>query len=219
MNQLCEHYFPKLDITVRSDGFVKTDGVFWRGHIVTKYFYRQVESPALFKRKFVHILVAHAFIPNPNPKLFREVDHIDADPSNNRVGNLRWVSKTLNHAAMLRIGCYYDKRYKYWTARCTINKKRRNLGYYQTKVEASRVYRAFKGLAFRVIYLSCLPKERRNEAGHRQYIRADEAAFVLGTELLMSRVRGHSKLRKEIRLLLDEYPSEIAAVLTKNFQP
>ena len=42
----------------------------------------------------VHRLVAQAFIPNPENKL--QVDHIDTNPSNNAVGNLRWVTSLEN---------------------------------------------------------------------------------------------------------------------------
>lgn len=52
---------------------------------------------ARLKKKFVkptHRLVAIAFIPNPEGKT--EVDHIDCDPTNPRVDNLRWVTSSEN---------------------------------------------------------------------------------------------------------------------------
>ena len=44
--------------------------------------------------KFLHRVVAQAFIRNPDNK--PEVDHIDADKTNNVVENLRWVTRTEN---------------------------------------------------------------------------------------------------------------------------
>lgn len=46
------------------------------------------------KHMFIHRLVAEAFIPNIENKPF--VDHIDANPSNNIVSNLRWVTSKEN---------------------------------------------------------------------------------------------------------------------------
>ena len=42
------------------------------------------------KHKSIHRLVAEAFIPNPENKPC--IDHIDTNPKNNNVGNLRWVT-------------------------------------------------------------------------------------------------------------------------------
>ena len=46
------------------------------------------------KQRYIHRLVARAFIPNPDNK--REVDHIDNDKANNTVVNLRWVTRREN---------------------------------------------------------------------------------------------------------------------------
>ena len=45
-------------------------------------------------KQLIHRLVAEAFIPNPQGK--KEIDHIDTNPDNNNVENLRWVTHEEN---------------------------------------------------------------------------------------------------------------------------
>lgn len=89
---------------VSTDGEVLAIGrdfpVYTRGRILkqshNKKGYCQVNFVVDGKNKTfpVHRLVAKAFIPNPENK--REIDHIDGDPSNNHVWNLRWVTHKEN---------------------------------------------------------------------------------------------------------------------------
>lgn len=47
-----------------------------------------------YKRFMIHRLVAEAFVKNPDNK--PEIDHIDGNPLNNKVDNLRWCNHTEN---------------------------------------------------------------------------------------------------------------------------
>lgn len=61
----------------------------------------------------VHRLVARAFVVNPNPTAYNQVDHIDGCKTNNRHTNLRWVNNSINKKAQ------HDLRRKQGLPPCT----------------------------------------------------------------------------------------------------
>lgn len=56
----------------------------------SKHIQIQLHKDGISKFYRVHRLVAEAFIPNPNN--YTEVHHIDENPENNRVENLKWIT-------------------------------------------------------------------------------------------------------------------------------
>lgn len=77
---LCQKYAGgsiKYSIVVLCNGSVKTRG-----------------NKKKYARRYVHRLVADAFVPNPDNK--PEVNHIDSNPRNNAADNLEWVTRKEN---------------------------------------------------------------------------------------------------------------------------
>jgi len=115
---------------------------------IDKYGYKYVILSKNSKPKYFIIsrVVATHFISNPENK--PQVDHIDRDPLNNHVSNLRWVTKNENsrnisshkYSTSKYKGVHFDKRHRKWRVQLRINNKNKHLGYFHCEIEAALVY-------------------------------------------------------------------------------
>jgi hypothetical protein len=65
----------------------------------TRGYYLQVALSTDFGERMnrVHVMVAEAFLINPNPVIFNQVNHKNAVKWDNRLANLEWSNHDLNH--------------------------------------------------------------------------------------------------------------------------
>lgn len=118
----------------------KTRSLISRGFIGSQgYRHTQVGR----KQYRVHRLVAEAFLDDFDSAY--EVDHINGDKADNRLENLRLMSRHENANAFRGKargtsryrGVSYEKRHKKWGARTMVNGKRVFLGRYDSEAEAA----------------------------------------------------------------------------------
>jgi len=78
-------------------------------NVQTQYLIVELYKNNVGTKKYVHRLVAEAFIPNPNNK--PEVNHIDGDRQNNDVSNLEWCTSAENsqHAISTGLKVYTNR--------------------------------------------------------------------------------------------------------------
>lgn len=99
-----------MRVQIEGNYFVDRDGRVWnkrgkeKAQFINNHGYSHVmiwkDNKGTFKA--VHRFVAQAFIPNPENKPC--VNHIDGDKSNNKVGNLEWVTYSENTIHALENG-------------------------------------------------------------------------------------------------------------------
>ena len=92
----------------------------------------------------VHRVIAELFIENTDPTKYTIVDHLDRNRSNNCVTNLRWATPSENQQNTTKRkdtfgkykGINFSKKENKWTARITIDNKRKYLGAFNSEEEA-----------------------------------------------------------------------------------
>lgn len=107
---------------------------------------------------YIHRLIAIHFIPNPNK--FKYIDHIDRNPLNNNLTNLRWITNGLNVMNTNNNGKYmkgvkFDKRRNIFEAKITLNYKTKYLGSYKSELEAHEAYIKEYNIIFHNFTSSC----------------------------------------------------------------
>lgn len=91
------------------------------------------------------------------PELGKQTDHINRDRTDNRRCNLRAVTASQNaHNRRIRtnntsgvMGVWYRKETKKWTARITVEGKRKVLGCFSSMLDAAQAYKDAKELYVR----------------------------------------------------------------------
>ena len=120
----------------------------WR---IKKYNYRRdgyisiqfIVDEKMFSFK-VHRLVY--WLHNPDWDIFNNhrdnvIDHIDGNPRNNKIENLRVVTHQENQWNQVRAkGCSFRKDAGKWTAQIKVEKKMKHLGYFELEEDAHQAY-------------------------------------------------------------------------------
>ena len=112
--------------------------------------YKQVNlyKNGIKKPFLIHRLVGLAFLENPDNK--QMIDHIDNNPANNNIKNLRWATSKNNSANRGKPtnnttgfkGVCFDKHAKKYKANIMINGKKKHLGLFKSTEDASQAYEA-----------------------------------------------------------------------------
>lgn len=100
----------------------------------------------IYKKYYVHRLVAQAFIKNKLNKPF--INHKNSNRSDNRIENLEWCTPAEN--VRFRIpqsgysskykGVFWKEKYKRWIAGICFNGKAIHIGNFKNEIEAAKAY-------------------------------------------------------------------------------
>ncbi|WP_297990311.1 NUMOD4 domain-containing protein [uncultured Anoxybacillus sp.] len=82
-----------------STGYILKPSVAKNGYLIVTLWYRNKG-----KSCYIHRILAEAFLPNPDPKVFRTINHKDGNKLNNDLSNLEWCSYSYNNLHAYKTG-------------------------------------------------------------------------------------------------------------------
>ena len=142
-------FFKRMDIPWRMKPGQRADYMSTRGKSAG-YYYLRVDG-----RRYAAHRVAWLYVHGQWPS--HQIDHIDGDPSNNRIENLRDVPASVNQRCRRKPTCRnragfigVSRKRGRWMAALTVNKRQIYLGYFDSPEAAHEAYlkgkAAFHGL-------------------------------------------------------------------------
>lgn len=140
-------------ITTHPNYYITTCGKVWnnvkqkylkQSKDIQGYLHVRLSNNGITKTIKVHKLIAIYYLNQIDNKLI--VDHIDNNKLNNTVENLQLISQRLNSSkdqknkTSIYTGVHWSKKDNRWYASIRINKKKKNLGLFNTELEAHNKY-------------------------------------------------------------------------------
>jgi len=118
---------------------------YWRSLNLCDNGYGRLQCHFDKKHHRLHRIVYYAHNPDWNihdNSHYNVIDHIDQNPTNNHISNLRVATNAQNMQNRNAKGCHYykDKKHKKWLAKIVVNKKQTYLGQFDTEEEAHEAY-------------------------------------------------------------------------------
>ena len=114
-----------------------------------RYYFVNLYKNKKAKSRRIHVLVAEAFLNHKPDKQLKVIDHIDNNKTNNLLSNLQIINSRENANKNKKLGisgvrgvCWSSQNKK-WQVRLRINNKKINIGYYDNKDYAGKIYLVF----------------------------------------------------------------------------